>query len=83
MGYYIISFSNIHSAITAEKHLKKHFKTVIMPTPREITKGCGIAIKFSADDLNGIINSLSSIGLNNDIYTIHHYSDGKYLKCKM
>ena len=80
MDYYIISFSNTHSAITAEKHLKQHFKIVILPTPREISKGCGISIKFAADDLNGIINSLSSISLSDELYSIHHYSDGKHRK---
>lgn len=80
MEYYIISFSNTHSAIAAEKHLKQHYKIVIMPTPREVSKGCGISIRFAADDLNGIVNCLSSISLSDELYDIHHYSGGKYLK---
>lgn len=51
--YGVITFKSTHHTIQSEEFLKDkglHFKTI--PTPREITKSCGLAILFTLDDLN-------------------------------
>ncbi len=51
--YGLITFKSTHHTIQAEGLLKDKglvFKTI--PTPREITKSCGLAILFNLDDLH-------------------------------
>ncbi len=51
--YGLITFKSTHHTIQAEGFLKDRglqFKTI--PTPREITRSCGLAILFTLDDLN-------------------------------
>ena len=56
--YGILTFDSTHHAIKAESDLKKNdIKTKTIPTPRDITLSCGIAIRGSVEDLD-IIKSL-------------------------
>lgn len=51
--YGLITFKSTHHTIQAEGFLKDKdldFKTI--PTPREISKSCGLAILFNLDDLH-------------------------------
>ena len=53
--YGIATFISTHYTIQAESIFKKKcvsFKTV--PTPREITVSCGLAIIFSLDDIDKV-----------------------------
>lgn len=53
--YGILTFNSTHHAISGESIFKEYemaFKTV--PTPREITKSCGLSILFVPDDLEKI-----------------------------
>ncbi|HEY8363275.1 MAG TPA: DUF3343 domain-containing protein [Tissierellaceae bacterium] len=53
--YGVITFMSTHHTIQAEGILKEKgitFKTI--PTPREITRSCGLAILFTLDDLDKI-----------------------------
>lgn len=50
--YGVITFKSTHHTIQAEDLLREgglEFKTI--PTPREITKSCGLSILFQLDDL--------------------------------
>jgi len=54
--YGIITFESTHHAIKAENDLKKeNIQTKTIPTPRDITLSCGIAIRVSYDDIEKII----------------------------
>lgn len=78
MEYYVITFVNTHSAITMEKLLKKFYNIVIMPTPREISRGCGIAIRFSKEDYDGILERLEESSINRKMYSVFQFTDGQY-----
>ena len=78
MQYYVISFVNTHGAMATEKYLKKQFKIVILPTPREISQGCGIAIRFTTEDYDDVLKSLSKFDLDKKMYSIYGFSDGCY-----
>ncbi len=48
----IFTFKSTAHALIAEKLLKQDDKVfVIMPTPREITASCGLAVKIYPEDL--------------------------------
>ncbi|SEF98580.1 Protein of unknown function [Caloramator fervidus] len=51
----LITFDSTNFAIQCEAVLKQQgIKGNIMPTPREITKSCGISIKIFHDDLEKV-----------------------------
>lgn len=53
----VITFKSTHYAIKGDSIFKKediNFRTI--PTPREITHSCGLAIKFDLDDIVHVKN---------------------------
>ena len=62
---YIITFPNTHSAIQAEKLLEKSLLSfLIMPVPRAISSGCGLAIKTSPDHYDEVTAVLEAGGVS-------------------
>lgn len=78
MEYYVITFVSTHGAIATEKHLKQKHRIIVMPTPREIASGCGIAVRFSASNFDSIYSEINELPINNKMYRIYHYSEGCY-----
>jgi len=76
--YGVITFKSTHHTIQAEGALKElgiTFKTI--PTPREITLSCGLAILFALDDLDKIKKMVEDGKI--DIANIHKYiKDGQH-----
>ena len=53
-NFYIL-FPNVTEGLKLEKALKeKGIKYTIVPTPRELSKSCGICIKYEYEDGNSI-----------------------------
>lgn len=79
MEYYIITFNNTHGAIKAEKTIENtDIKFEIMPTPTEITRSCGICIRFSKKDIKSILELVDKDKIQKkDIFRM---SDGSYIK---
>lgn len=78
--YCVITFANTHSALSAEQELKHRIKIVILPTPREISKGCGIAIRFAQQDLEQAKAVLEELELPQDRYGFfRRCQDGGYV----
>lgn len=51
----LVTFESTHSAIKAEKTLKKEgLKVKIIPVPTEISAGCGLSIRFNEEDLDKV-----------------------------
>lgn len=51
----LITFKSTHHTIQGESFFRDKdiaFKTI--PTPREITRSCGLAIKFDLEDINKV-----------------------------
>lgn len=58
--YCLIVFKNTMDAIKTEGELKKsNVKAIVMPTPTQISKSCGISIKFDIVDLELIKNKVN------------------------
>lgn len=48
--YYFITFDTTTYAMQAEDYLKKNnFSVTIIPTPREVTRSCGLSIKINSE----------------------------------
>lgn len=49
-AFYVISFESTHAAMAANKALGALGRALTMiPTPREISAGCGMSLRFAAD----------------------------------
>ncbi len=46
-GFFAMVFTATGDTIKTEQEAGKYFQTTIIPTPREISKSCGLAIRFS------------------------------------
>ena len=51
MDYGLITFSSTYGAILAQKRLEEQIPIQVMPVLREISLGCGIALRFQPEDL--------------------------------
>lgn len=69
--YYILAFDTTTSVMAAEACLKDHFDISIMPVPREISKGCGLAIRFQNPDEAAIVNFLGESSLDGTLYKMN------------
>lgn len=46
---FLLAFDSTHCALAAQQALE-HLKPRLIPIPRSITAGCGMALRFEADD---------------------------------
>lgn len=68
-GFGVITFKSTHHAMKADSVFKDQevkFRTI--PTPREITKSCGLSIRFNLEDIDQVediinINQLENQGI--------------------
>lgn len=59
--YYLITFKNTHSAISAEKIVKaKGFEVIVIPTPTTLTKSCGISLRIKPEDFPQLSDLIKS-----------------------
>lgn len=77
--YYILTFDTTDSVMAAEARLKDHFPITIMPVPREISTGCGLAIRFRNPDEAAIIQFLDANPFDCSLYRMNTKKiDGKH-----
>lgn len=58
--YCLATFGTTHHALHAEKVLaENNLPFIIIPTPKEISAGCGLAIRFFCDHYDNIVNKLA------------------------
>lgn len=62
--YYIVTFPTTHSALHAEKVLEEtDMSFLVVPTPREISAGCGLSIRFFEESLINVMELFNSSGI--------------------
>lgn len=79
--YGVITFKSTHYAIMGETVLEENnigFKTI--PTPREITYSCGLALLFILDDLSVVENLIENKEL--EIDNVYKYTKGSVNKAE-
>ena len=67
-GFYIIAFSSAAHSIQTEKKAKELFRITVIPTPRELTNDCGLAIKFLDGGVAAIKEFYKSLTIPADLY---------------
>jgi hypothetical protein len=49
-SYGVVLFDTAHDAILGEKLLRNHLSVALMPIPSQLSAGCGIVLRFEAED---------------------------------
>ena len=67
-GFYVMAFQSANHSIQTEKKAKALFSLTVMPTPRELTNDCGMAIRFNDCDINAIEAFHKTLTVPADVY---------------
>lgn len=88
MTYYLITFTNTHTAIAAQKFLTDKIDFCIMPTLREISNSCGISIRINTSSCKlgnycteeqtaqSIFQLMTQSMIPSNMYQIYYVSNG-------
>ena len=71
MDYGVITFTSTYGAIYAQKVLRGVADVLTMPVLREISLGCGIAVRFNPEDLEGVKAALAASTLKEGEYAFY------------
>lgn len=67
-GFYVMAFASTNHSIQTESKAKKLFQIAVIPTPRELTNDCGLAIKFMDSDITAIKEFHKTLAVPADLY---------------
>ncbi len=71
MNQGVVLFHTTTSALRAEKILQKSGLSVkLIPTPRELSSDCGIALRFELSDRAEVEKRLASAGVEIEIHSL-------------
>ena len=71
MDYALITFASTYGAIRAQKVLEPVAPVRVMPALREISLGCGMALRFPPGNLETVRQSLAESGLKPGEYAFY------------
>lgn len=70
--FYFIAFDSTHYAILFEEALIASFDVELIPTPRDVSASCGLALRFKEEDVAAIRQALKT--LDYDKTRLYHYA---------
>lgn len=71
MNQGVVLFHTTTAALRAEKVAQKTGLNVkLIPTPRELSSDCGIALRFELDDAETLEQLLENAGVDGEIHTL-------------
>lgn len=71
MDYGVITFTSTYGAIYAQKALRGVADVLTMPVLREISLGCGIAVRFRPEELDAVRAALAASTLQRSEYAFY------------
>lgn len=73
----LITFASTHLAIRTERLLKNSYPVTMIPTPRELSASCGLALMLEPDALDGAMAVLEPQGFEGmRLYRVTRTGDG-------
>ena len=69
-SFFVLAFNSTSHSIQTEKKAKELFSLSVIPTPRELTNDCGLAIKFLSGSQEQLTAFTSSLSIPADLYCI-------------
>ncbi len=73
VDYYLLTFVSSNHAIMAEKALKEHYHTVMLPTPRVINASCGLSLKIADSDKSLLYDDVAALQIPCALYEARGY----------
>jgi hypothetical protein len=71
MNFCVIAFSSTHIAMQVQRELEPFIKVLVMPTPREISTGCGISLRFDPQKLLLVQEILSKADIDHSLFQLY------------
>ena len=71
MDYGLLTFASTYGAIYAQKLLEPVTAVRVMPVLREISLGCGIAVRFKPEELDAVRAALAASTLKPGEYAFY------------
>ena len=71
MDYCVVTFASSGGAITAQKVLDGQVPSLIMPVLRELSAGCGIALRLAPEMLSRAAEVLEGSSLRREEYAFY------------
>ena len=71
-----MAFHSVNHSIQTEKKAKEQFELTVIPTPRELTNDCGIAIRFHDNDITTIEAFHKTLTVPADVYFLSNEKTG-------
>lgn len=81
--FYAIVFFSTTDTIATERKLKKDYKVMIMPTPREISESCGFAIRFGGEETEAILAAMDDVEVDHAIYHLGPKGEDGKRQCEL
>ena len=76
---YVAIFHSIHRVLKAEKVLKQaSVDFLLIPVPRQLTSDCGLALRFSPETREQLLQVLSEANLSP--VELHQRQDGAFIE---
>jgi hypothetical protein len=74
--FMFITFETTHRAIAFENLLIDDFQIELIPTPREVTASCGLALKFKIEDRAALLAAIKDQNLEDvKLYQYHRHHE--------
>lgn len=71
MDYYLLTFSNTHAAMAAQKYLEGQISFYVCPTLRELSASCGISLRINNSDYDEIEDIMKDYPLGREMYQLY------------
>ena len=69
-GFYVMAFATVSASLRAEKMALGRFRTVVIPTPGEISRDCGFALRFLDGGREELVRFLGEMPVRAALYTL-------------
>lgn len=80
MDWCHVTFSSTSGAIAAQRALEGVCSAVVMPVLRQVSAGCGIALRLASHDVGRAKRALEEKGLEAQFYGV--FGTGEALRCE-
>lgn len=74
--FYLISFASASHCIESEKKARGRYKVHVVPTPREITASCGMALRFSCGEMEVVKGFFDGLDVPSQLYAFGCRGEG-------
>lgn len=74
---YVMAFESTHAAMAAY-HALAHAKPAMIPPPKAISAGCGMSLRFAAQDASAALALVESVGQIKGLASLYADEDGSF-----